>query len=336
MTETIGWGILATGRIARDFARDLREVPGARVAAVGSRSAASAVAFAREYGDEQTHAHAPYADLVRDPAVDIVYIASPHALHLEHARLALEAGKHVLCEKPLTLNLAEAEEMVALAAEHDRFLMEAMWMACHPVIRALQDPERFGTPRQVHAQIGFRVERPPTDRLLDPVLGAGALLDMGVYPLTLAHLLLGEALDLRAVADVNERGVDVDLAIAGRYPGGAVATLSASMTSASAGIATIATDRGTLVLPRPFHHPPYAEWTPIGGTPERFTGVEPVLGSGLGNEAAEAMRCLRAGLRESPLVPHAQTLTLLRQTDELRAQIGVRYAADDGMPPPSG
>jgi predicted dehydrogenase len=228
-----GWGILATGRIAHGFARDLHRVPGARVAAVGSRRAASAEAFAAEHGGPDCRAHGSYEALVEDPAVDVVYVASPHALHLEHARLALRAGKHVLCEKPLTLNTAEAEAMVALAREHDRFLMEAMWMACHPVLRAVCDglaQGRFGRPRQLHADLGFVVERPAGDRLVEPELGAGALLDMGVYPLTLADLLLGPAEQLTAVAGLSDTGFDLDVAIAGRYAGGATAALTASMT----------------------------------------------------------------------------------------------------------
>ncbi len=331
MTDHTGWGILATGRIARSFARDLREVADARLVAVGSRTAGSAEAFAAEYGDAGCRAHASYDGLVADPAVDVVYVASPHALHLEHARLALEAGKHVLCEKPLTLNIAQAEEIVTLARRHDRFLMEAMWMACHPVIRALRDglaEGRFGRPRQVHADLGFVVQAPPGSRIVELGLGAGALLDMGIYPLTFADLMLGPAEDLRATAGLSNDGFDVDIAIAGRYADGAVAALTASMTSVSPRTATIATDRGLVELPVGFHHPPHAVWTPADGEPETISGVEPLLGTGLGNEAAEVQRCLRAGLRESPLVPHEQTLRILRQMDDLRRQIGVRYSAD--------
>jgi len=326
--DTIGWGILGTGRIARSFATDLQEVPGARLAAVGSRTPGSAQAFAATYGGPEATAHGSYDALVADPAVDVVYVATPHTLHLENARLAFAAGKHVLCEKPLAVNAAEAEEMVRLAREHDRFLMEGMWMACHPVVRAVLDRERFGRPRQVHADLGFVVETSPHDRLLDPGLGAGALLDMGIYPLTFAHLVLGEASELRAVADVSETGIDLDLAIAGRYADGAVAALTASMTSLSPRAATIATDRGLLTLPSPFHHPGLVTWTPREGPSEQVTGVEPLIGGGLGNEIAEVVRCLRAGLRESPLVPHEQSLTLMRQMDDIRAQVGVRYDAD--------
>ena len=330
--EPVRWGILATGRIARSFARDLLVTPGAVIAAVGSRSQGSADAFAAEFGTrDRTRAHASYDALVTDPEVDVVYLATPHSLHLAGARLAFEAGKHVLCEKPLTLNSAETDEMLRLAREHDRFLMEAMWMACHPVVRAVRDglaAGRFGTPRSLHADIGFRVEGPPSDRLLDPTLGAGALLDMGVYPLTFAHLMLGEADVLRAVAGVDERGVDRDIAIAGRYRGGAVAALSATMTSDSRRAAWIATDLGRIELAGPFHHPDGATWLPTDGAAEEVHGLEPLLGGGLGNEAAEVMRCVRAGLRESPLVPHEQTVTLMRQMDELRDQIGVRYPSE--------
>ncbi|WP_248583263.1 Gfo/Idh/MocA family oxidoreductase [Nocardioides sp. InS609-2] len=328
----VRWGILATGGIARSFARDLLVTPGAVIAAVGSRSQGSADAFAEEFGGQDgCRAHASYDALVADAEVDVVYVATPHSMHLHDARLAFEAGKHVLCEKPLTLNAAEAGEMVRLAREYDRFLMEAMWMACNPLIRAVRDgleAGRFGTPRSLHADIGFRAERPPTDRLLDPALGGGTLLDMGVYPLTFALLMLGEATELRAVADLDERGVDRDIAIAGRYAGGAVASLSATMTSASRGGAWVATDAGRIELAGSFHHPLAATWLPTDGEAVEIRGIEPLIGGGLGNEAAEVMRCVRAGLRESPLVPHEQTLAVMRQMDDLRGQIGVRYPSE--------
>ena len=330
--RTVGWGFLATGKIARTVARDLALVDGARLAAVGSRTADSAGAFATEHGDGATRAHGSYEALVADPDVEVVYVASPHAMHLEHARMAFEAGKHVMCEKPLTTTVAEAEEMVALAAQHDLFLMEAMWTACHPVVRAVAAglrEGRFGTPRHLHAELGFVVDAPPEDRMNDPALGAGALLDMGVYPLTVAHLLLGEAESLAATATLSERGIDLDIAIAGRYPGGALATMNASMTSWSSRAASIATDRGRLDL-ADFHHPTSATWTPYddgaASAAEQVAGAEPVIGVGYGNELAEVSRCLRAGLRESPLVPHAQTLTIMRQMEAVLASVGVSYA----------
>jgi predicted dehydrogenase len=323
------WGILATGRIAHAFARHLREVPGAEIAAVGSRSKESAEAFAAEFGGRP---HGSYDALVADPEVDVVYVATPHVFHLENAQLAFQAGKHVLCEKPLTMNIAEAEAMVAAASAAQCFLMEAMWMACNPVMRAVRDgiqEGRFGTPKQVHASIGFVVRQPPTGRLLNPGLGGGALLDMGVYPMTFAHLMLGPADRIVGSATLSDQGIDLDVALAGRH-GDAVSALSASMTSAAPGNASIATDTGRIDVPANFHHPTYAVWTPESGEPERIEGLEPLIGTGLGNEAAHVQECLHAGRLESPLVPHAQTLTLIRQMDDVRRQIGVSYASDQG------
>ncbi len=268
MSAAIRWGIMATGKIARSFARDLASVPDAELVAVGSRSEASARSFTDEHGGRP---HGTYAALVADPEVEVVYIASPHSHHLEHARLALEAGKHVLCEKPLTLTVADAEAMFALAERHDRFLMEAMWTACHPVMLAVQEglrSGRFGRPRHLHAELGFVVGDGASPRLLDPALGAGALLDMGIYPLTVAHLLLGEAESLTARADLSDAGIDLDVAIVGRYPGGALATMTASMTSWSSRAASISTDLGRLDL-ADFHHPTAATFTPYAGGTER-------------------------------------------------------------------
>src|SRR4051794_38681959 len=341
MTDaTIGWGILATGKIAHTFARDLALVPGARLAAVGSRRLAAAQEFAAAYAGEGTPtAHGSYEDLVADPDVDVVYVATPHAVHLENVRMAFEAGKHVLCEKPVTLDAADAEEMVRLSVEHDRFLMEAMWTACHPVVRALADRLRsgeLGRPRHLHAELGFRVQAPPEDRMLNPALGASALLYMGIYPLTFAHLMLGEATALRGTADRTDDGIDLDVAMTGRYPGGALATMTASMSSWSSRSAEIATDLGRIDV-ADFHHPTRVTFTPwvqaegnwvfVPGEPVEIVGEEPVIGAGYGNEIAEVNRCLRAGLRESPLVPHAQTLAILRQMDDVRRQVGVTFPA---------
>jgi predicted dehydrogenase len=169
--------------------------------------------------------------------------------------------------------------------------------------------------------------------MLQPQLGASALLDMGIYPLTLAHLMLGEAEELTATADLSEDGIDLDVAISGRYPGGAVATMTASLTSWSSRRAEIATDTGRLTL-EDFHHPDVAAWTSYAGNvgdgtsgaePELISGVVPVLGHGFSHEIIEVGRCLAEGLRESPLVPHSQTLTILRQMDDVRRQVGVEF-----------
>ncbi len=327
--STTRWGILATGQIARRFAANLHETPGAAIAAVGSRSRESAEAFVGEVGGEDTRAHASYADLVADPDVDVVYVASPHSHHLEHARLAFAAGKPVLCEKPLTLTRAEGEALFEAAG--GLFCMEAMWTACHPLVIDLQRRLRageLGTPRQLHADLGLVVPADAGQRMWDPALGAGALLDLGIYPLAFARLMLGPYAAAVAVGDLSESGIDLDVAIAGRHESGAVSALSASMTSAGPRSAVIATDEGILTLPDNFHHPSYAVWTPTGGDPQRLEPPSPVYGTGLGNEAAHVQDCLRDGLSESPLVPRSQTLELLGLMDDLRRQLGVRYAAD--------
>lgn len=351
--EPVRWGILATGKIAHTFARDLMLVPDAALTAVGSRRIASAQAFAHEYDggrDRPIAAHGSYEELVADPNVDVIYIATPHALHLDNVRLAFEAGKHVVCEKPLTISLADAEEMVALARQHGRFLMEAMWTACHPGVRALRRrlaTGELGTPRHVHAELGFVVRASAEDRMLNPDLGAGALLDMGIYPLTFAHLMLGEARSVTAQADLRvstgpttgeESAFDLSIAMTGAYAGGALATMHASMTSWTSGAAAIATDAGRIDVPD-FHHPTritftpkaqLADWTAEVGElePVVIEPDEPIIGHGYGNEIAEVSRCLRAGLLESPLVPHAQTLTLMRQLEQIRHQTGIHYPGE--------
>jgi predicted dehydrogenase len=156
---------------------------------------------------------------------------------------------------------------------------------------------------------------------------------MGIYPLTFARLMLGPVEEARAVGQLGETGIDIEVAVAARHRDGAVSAVTASMTSPSPRTATVATDEGVLTLPRPFHHPAYAVWTPAGGEPHRIEPPSPVYGTGLGNEARHVQECLREGRRESPLVPRAQTLELLGVMDDLRRQLGVRYAADA---PPGG
>lgn len=323
------WGIVATGKIASSFARDLRQVPGATLGAVCSRSPERGLAFADEYGGEQVRVHADVASLAADEQVDVVYVASPHPLHREQTLAALAAGRPVLCEKPLAMNAGEVRQLIDAA--EGTFLMEGMWMACNPVIRTLVADlarGRFGEPRQLHADLGLRVAEDASARVTEPSLGAGALLDIGIYPLTLADLLLGPATEQVAVASLRD-GVDWDVAISATHPSGALAALTATMTSWSPRTATLATTEGRLELPAGFHHPDHAVWHPADGEPERIEATEPLLGSGLGNEAAHVGRCLAQGLTESPWVPLSQSLRIVEQMDAIRSAVGVRYAADE-------
>lgn len=322
----VRFGILAAGKIAGGFVSALEHVPDAEAVAVGARRLESAQQFAARFGIGT--AYGGYADLVADPDVDVVYVASPHALHHEHVLLALEAGKPVLCEKAFTLTAGQAEELVDEARSRGLFLMEAMWMRCHPLVRRLQqllDSGALGTVRQVRADLGFRVDAPPTDRLLDPALGGGALLDMGIYPLTFSRLFLGEPDQVTAAATLAPTGIDLDVVLGLTHPGGGVSALTASMTAPTPRSASIATDLGRFDVPEPFHHPSSATWV-SGEHTETIT--EPVLGTGLAHEAMEVVRCLRSGEVESPLVPHEETLATMRLMDRIRADLGVRYDVD--------
>lgn len=322
----VRWGILATGKIARSFAQNLGHVPDAEIAAVASRRLESAQEFAATFGAGA--AYGSYEELVADPLVDVVYVATPHALHKENVLMAFEAGKPVLCEKALTLNARDAAELVAVARAKRLFFMEGMWMRCNPVIRRLQQlaaSGALGRVQQVRADLGFLVDRPGTDRLLAPGLGGGALLDMGIYPLTFAWLFLGEPNQVEATAALAPSGIDLNVAISLGYASGAVASLSTTMTAWSPRTGSIATDRGRIDLDHSFHEPRSATWTADGST---HTIREEVLGTGLANEALEVIRCLRNGETESPLVPLDETVSLLGLMDTIREKIGLRYAPD--------
>jgi len=267
----------------------------------------------------------------------VVYVATPHSLHRQHVELAFEAGKPVLCEKAFTLNAADAEHLVALAREKNLFLMEAMWMRCNPLVRrvqALVASGALGEVQQVRADLGFVVDKPPTDRLLDPALGGGALLDMGIYPLTFAQLFLGEPSAVAATAALSERGMDLNLALSLGYDSGAVASLTSSMTSWSPRTASVATDRGRLDFPAPFHRPDTVGWTAhdtgpdVGGPAAAKELHEDLLGTGYTYEALEVVRCLRAGETESPLVPLDDSVAMMRLMDRVREQVGVRYPGE--------
>ena len=322
----VRWGILATGKIAGAYAENLALLPEAEIAAVASRRLESAREFAARHG--AAAAYGSYDELVADPDVDVVYVATPHALHKENALLAFEAGKPVLCEKALTLNARDAAELVAAARDRQLFFMEAMWMRCNPVIRRIKqiaDDGLIGAIQQVRADLGFFVDVAPEDRMLNPELGGGALLDMGIYPLTFAHLFLGDPDQVQAVATLAPSGIDLNVAIALGYGSGAVASLTSTMTSAAPSSASIATRQGRIDIAAPFHTPKRATWTSDGKTQEIR---ENVIGTGLANEALEVIRCLRNGEVESPLVPLDETVALMALMDRIREKIGLRYAAD--------
>jgi predicted dehydrogenase len=341
MTDPIRWGILATGTIARHFVQDLRGMPDAEVVAVGSRSQEAADRFAAEH--DIPRAYGTWQALADDPDVDAIYVATPHSAHHPATLTCLRAGKAVLCEKPFTLDLAQAEELVAAARTAGVFLMEAMWMRFFPAIHTvcgLIADGAIGDVTAVHADFGLSVMgRPearapgnrslstpldPTHRLRARELGGGALLDLGVYPVTFAHLVLGAPTELRAWARLTAEGVDENTAMIFAYPSGALASLTCSLVGDSPRTATVTGTRGRIELPRNFYRPTRFTLTRDRAEPE----VIPTPFDGLGYhfEAAEVHRCLREGLAESPVAPLAETLAVMATLDAVRDQIGVTYS----------
>ncbi|MET8230989.1 Gfo/Idh/MocA family oxidoreductase [Micromonospora sp. NPDC005298] len=318
------WGILATGHIASRFAEDLRLVPDAELVAVGSRTADSARRFADTYGAER--AYGSWVELAADPEVDVIYVATPHAAHHEAAMTCLTAGRAVLLEKPFTLDLATSAELVDTARAAGVFLMEAMWMRTNPLIqRAVQliADGAIGTVIGVQADFGVAGPFPPEHRMRNPALGGGALLDLGIYPISLAHLLLGMPQHVRSWARLGPEGTDENTGILFGYDTGALAALSCGMVGATKLSASITGSTGRIELPEPFFRPGSLTLHRAGAEPE--TIVAEGAGNGYQYEAIEVQRCLAAGLTESPLVPHTTTLEVMGLLDTIREQIGVRY-----------
>ncbi|AZS87633.1 Gfo/Idh/MocA family oxidoreductase [Streptomyces griseoviridis] len=328
--QNVRWGILATGGIAAAFTGALVDLPDAEVVAVASRTEASAKGFAERFGIPR--AYGDWASLAADDDVDVVYVATPHSAHRAAAGLCLEAGRNVLCEKAFTLNAREAEELVALARGRGSFLMEAMWMYCHPLVRrlkALVDDGAIGEVRTVQADFGLAGPFPPSHRLRDPAQGGGALLDLGVYPVSFAQLLLGEPSEVVARAVLSDEGVDLQTGTVLSFDSGALATLHCSLTGGTPVAASITGSAGRIDVPDGFFFPERFVVHRDGRDPEEFT-ADPADGprDTLRHEASEVMRALRAGERESPLVPLDGTLAVMRTLDTIRERIGVRYPGE--------
>jgi dihydrodiol dehydrogenase / D-xylose 1-dehydrogenase (NADP) len=323
----VRWGILGAGHIARKFAADLLLSPDCRMTAVASRSLERAAQFAAQFGITRRHGH--YQGLADDPEVDVVYVATPHAFHADHAILCLRGGRSVLCEKPFALNRARAEEMAGAAQKADRFLMEAMWTRFMPHILALREAVRSGAVGEIRtltADFGFRGTGGPESRLLSPALGGGALLDVGIYPVTLAFLLFGRPQTVKSVARIGGTGVDEQCGILFGYDHGGMAVLSASVVDQTAQEAVISGTGGRIVV--------HAPWWRSGGFTVHADGREPekiqlpIEGNGFVYEIAEVVRCLRDGKRESEIMPLSETLAVMSVMDGMRKAWGMEYPGE--------
>ncbi len=320
----IHWGILGTGAIAKKFTAGLTVIAEAEVTAVGSRSMETAVAFAEQFGVAQPHEG--YEALAKNPDVDVIYIATPHVFHQEHSLLCLENGKAVLCEKPFTINKQQAETVFAAARQHNLFVMEAMWSTFLPVmemLRKLLKDGIIGDVRLITADFGFRGNLDPEHRLYNPALGGGALLDVGIYPLALAHMILGTPVKINSMAHIGKTGVDEQAGILLGYENGELAILHTAVRTETGQEAVIMGTEGRIKL----HHPWWAAsklTLAQPGMPKQVIEL-PYEGNGYNYEATAVMNCLRAGQIEHELMPWSTTLALQETMDAIRAQWGLRY-----------
>jgi predicted dehydrogenase len=297
----------------------------AEITAVGSRTQESADAFGKEFNVPKRHPS--YEALANDPEVDLIYVATPHNFHKENSILCMEAGKGVLCEKPFTINRAEAEEVIAVAEKQGVFLMEAMWTRYIPAIRkAMQWIEEgvIGDVRMVRASFGFHSTPKWSPRLFDPANGGGSLLDVGIYPITIAHLAFGSIpTQIQGLATIGATGVDELAVVTLGFEGGGLATLSSSITNPTPYDAHIMGAKGVITLHAPFWEAAKLSLTLGESEPEE--SAYPLMCNGYEYEAIEAQECFRVGKLQSDLMPHTTTLEVIDIMDELRAQWGLKY-----------
>jgi predicted dehydrogenase len=356
MTTAVRWGIAGTGAIASLFAEGLADAPGAQLVAVASRSPGRADAFAARAGAKR--AHGSYESLANDPEVDIVYVATPNSDHCARAAMMLESGKAVLCEKPFALDADEARKVIALAERKRVFCMEAMWMRFMPAVQELASRVRegaLGDARAATIELGHPTEFDPAHRVFDPALGGGALLDLGVYAVSLSHLLFGRPTSVKSQVTFAPTGVDDHVTALLGHADGRQSTIGASLRTRLSNGASVAGTSGWARLHEPLYRPDaititaahaarpgragnssgvvaMARRSPMLRTAvaELRSLVPPALrvrgrtirrryrGNGYCHEAIEAMRCVLAGQTESPVMPLSETLQVMETLDAIR------------------
>ncbi|PJJ55425.1 Gfo/Idh/MocA family protein [Compostimonas suwonensis] len=327
MAGTIRWGILATGGIAHAFASDL-VANGHTVTAVGSRSQQSADAFAAEYGIP--NAHPSYEALVADPEVDIVYVSTPHPLHAENAKLALNAGKHVLIEKPITINAREAREVVDLAAEKNLLVLEAMWTRFLPHmvrIREIIASGALGEVRSIIADHTQKISDDPAHRLNDLALGGGALLDLGIYPISFSSQVFGTPQTIHASASLRQTGADAQVATIFHYADGQIATTLSSSNTRGPNTASVIGTEGRIDIDSVWYTATtFRVYDAEGAVVESYEST--VLGRGMQYQAAEAEGLIEAGSIASTILSPEESVSIMQILDTVREQIGVRYPGE--------
>lgn len=324
---TLRWGILAPGLIAHTFARAVLSHTRGEIVAVGSRSRDRAQTFANEY--DIAGVHGSYEELVADPQVQAVYVASPHSEHREHALLAIAAGKHVLVEKSFTRNAAEAQEVVDAARAAGVFCMEAMWTRFLPhqvALRSVLERGEIGEVISLVADHGQAFgHMPPTHRLHNPELAGGALLDLGVYPVSFAHDVLGVPDRIQALGSLTPTGVDGQISISLGYGERVQAALQTTLWSRTATTAVIGGTEGRVEIDSDFYRPTSFRVIRNDGT---WWAYDREVEGGFQFQAAEVARRVADGATESEVISLDNTLEVMRTMDEVRRQVGVSYPGE--------
>ena len=322
--NTVRFGVLGSGNIAAKFTEDLKRSPACEVVAVGSRSIERAALFQNDHG--LARGHGSYEALVEDPDVDVIYVAVPHPGHRDAALLCLEAGKPVLVEKPFTMNLDQASEIVHAARARGLFCMEAMWTRFLPQfrdVRRLLDDGALGDVKTLVAEFGVWFPKDAASRLYDPTLGGGALLDLGIYPVSLSHFVFGPPSKVTAVSNRTFTDVDEQTSMLLQYESGKQSLLTATLGAELPNRAVIAGEDGYLELNDRWHQPSTITLRRRGVDATSFDYHEE--GNGLRYQAEEVARCLQAGELESPIMPLDATLAVMATMDEIRSQINLTY-----------
>jgi predicted dehydrogenase len=322
-SEKFSWGILGPGGIAQAFAKDLALLQGHTIAAVGSRSLKNAQKFVATFGGT---AYGSYEELVADPSIDAIYVATPHPAHHDNVILALNAGKPVLCEKPFSVNAHEAQAMIDAAARNGVALMEAMWARFLPhyaKVREIVDSGVLGPILSIHADHGQRLADQGIARLIEPALAGGALLDLGIYPVSFAHMILGTPAQITSTAVMTDKGVDAQTSMIFTYEDGAQAVLTTTMIEQTPCRAVVAGLNGWLEIDRTFYNPAAMRVVLNDGTTTEYPNA--YKGHGLREQAEVFKQLVRSGKLESEILTWKATVEIMTTLDTVREQIGLKY-----------
>lgn len=325
--SNFSWGILGPGGIAQAFAKDLTFIEGHTIGAVGSRSIANAEKFANTFGGT---AYGSYEELVADSSIDAIYVATPHPAHHDNVILALNAGKPVLCEKPFSVNAKQAQAMVDAAAKNKVALMEAMWARFLPhyaKVREIVASGVLGPILSIHADHGQRLADQGIARLVDPQLAGGALLDLGIYPISFAHMILGNPTSITSKAVMTDRGVDAQTSMIFSYDNGAQAVLTTTMIEQTPCRAVVAGLHGWLEIDRTFYNPASMRVILNDGSVTEYPSA--YTGHGLREQAESFKQIVQSGAVESKVLTWKDTVDIMKSMDTVRSQIGLRYPFED-------